>query len=349
MFFGLSLAGALLSKFTAGVLFLAFLAFALSLRWRAVPEQPRNTPELRQWRRVRRWATLKAILYAALAVYAFYFVFSWHQPTSALGHFGAGPAALFLRRLLMPPLLYLVGSLWIVLTGRRGTFVLGHTYSHGVWFYFPVVFTLKSSLGFLGLLLLAALAGISRKVRGETRIPVIPAQFSLHWRALWLSLLVFTGVCLLSPLNIGIRHFSVPLILLVMLLAPLPRMLSCLRGHSVARAGTAAVAALALSCLFTAVHAYPFYLPYINALNLGRPSYALVHDSNVDWNHGLPEVTCFAEQHGLQRIALDQNGFFRYHTIRTAGLCLELPNANSGGRRALGHPFCCQSAGGSQL
>jgi 4-amino-4-deoxy-L-arabinose transferase-like glycosyltransferase len=307
--FGLSLAGALLSKFTAGVLFIAFVAFALSLRWRTVRGHPASQPELREWRRARRRATFKGVLYAALAVYASYFVFSWHQSTSALERFGTGPAALLLRRLLMPPLLYLGGALWVVLTGRRGTFVLGHAYPHAVWFYFPVVFALKSSLGFLGLLLLAAVTGISKKVRGETSIAVISAQFALHWRVLWVSLLVFTGVCLLSPLDISIRHFSVPLVLLIMLLAPLPRMLGDLQGRSAALAGAATIVALAVSCLFTAVHAYPYYLPYINALSLGRPNYTLVNDSNVDWNQGLPEVRRFAEQQRLQKIALDQYGF----------------------------------------
>jgi 4-amino-4-deoxy-L-arabinose transferase-like glycosyltransferase len=307
--FGLSLAGALLSKFTAGVLFVAFVAFALSLRWRGLPGQPGSKTELRQWRRARRRATLRGILYAGLAVYVFYFVFSWHQSTSALERLGTGPAALFLRRILMPPLLYLGGVLWVVASGRRGTFILGHAYPHAVWFYFPVVFVLKSSLGFLALLLLAAAMGISRKVRGETSVAVIPTQFALHWRVLWVSLLVFTGVCLLSPLDISIRHFSVPLVLLVMLLAPLPRMLAGLQWRPVALAGTATVVALAVSCLFTALHAYPYYLPYINALSFGRPTYALVNDSNVDWNQGFPEVRRFAEQQGLQEIPLDQYGF----------------------------------------
>jgi 4-amino-4-deoxy-L-arabinose transferase-like glycosyltransferase len=306
--FGLSLAGALLSKFTAGILFVGFVAFALSLRWRAVPAQPTGQPELREWRCVRRRATLKGVLFAALAVYAFYFIFSWYQSTNVLEIIGAGPAALLLRRLLMPPVLYLRGALWVVLTGRRGTFLLGHAYPHSVWFYFPVVFALKSALGFLGLLILAAVAGIRKRVGRETSTAVIPAQFALHWRVLWMSLLVFTGVCLLSPLDISIRHFSVPLVLLILLLAPLPRMLGDLRGRSVRLAGAATIA-LAVSCLFTAVHAHPYYLPYINPLSLGRPNYALVNDSNVDWNQGLPEVKKFAEQQGLRKIALDQYGF----------------------------------------
>jgi hypothetical protein len=219
--------------------------------------------------------------------------------------------ALILRRLLLPPLLYLRGVFWVLLTGKRATFILGHTYPHGVWFYFPVVFALKSSLGFLGLLLLSLVAAISRMMRGATSIAAISPQLASHWRVLWVGLLVFTGACMLSPLDISIRHFSTPLVLLILLLTPLPRMLGELRAQSrtTAAMGTAAVAVLAASCLFTAVRAYPYFFPYINALCLGHPAYELVNDSNVDWNQSLPEVKRFADQHGLQRIALDSYGF----------------------------------------
>ena len=311
LLFGLSLAGALLSKFTAGVLFFAFAAVALTLRLRPLSGQPEDKAAAREWRRVRWRATLKGVLWAALAVYAFYFIFSWHQPSDALYRIGVGPVALILRRLLFPPVLYLRGVFWVLITGKRPTFILGRTHPHGVWFYFPVVFALKSTLGFLGLLVLSGIAGISRKARVATSVSVIPAQLAMHWRALWVGLLVFTGACLLSPLDISIRHFSVPLVMLILLLAPLPRMLSELRGQTRlgAALGAGAAVALAASCLFTAVLAYPYYFPYINALSLGRPAYALVNDSNVDWNQSLPEVRRFAEQHGIQRIGLDAYGF----------------------------------------
>lgn len=308
---GLSLAGALLSKFTAGVLFVAFAISALSLGWHPVPEQPENKVEVRRWRRLRWRTTLQAVLWATLFVYLFYFVFSWNQPSDALYRIGSGPAALFLRRMLMPPLLYLRGVLWVLITSRRPTFLLGRGYPHGVWFYFPVVFVLKSPLAFLGLLILSLATALGRKWRGLAGVGVLPADVRLHWRGLWVSLLVFTGVCMLSPLDISIRHFSVPLILLILLLAPLPRMLAELLGRSRAGAAVAAglVAALAASCLFTAVRAYPFYMPYINALSLRRPAYTLVNDSNVDWNQSLPEIKRFAEQHGMSRIDLDEYGF----------------------------------------
>jgi 4-amino-4-deoxy-L-arabinose transferase-like glycosyltransferase len=305
--FAFSFAAALLSKFTAGILLFTFVAFAWSLHWRPVPGQPQDKAELRGWRRARRRATWRGILWAAVVVYAFYLVFSWNQPTNALYRIGSGPASLFLRRLLFPVLLYLRGLFWVVVSGSRATFILGHNYTHGVWFYFPVVFALKSAIGFLALLLVVLGLAISRKLRWAGQVSVIPEEIRIEWRALWTGLMVFAGFCMLSQLDLSIRHFTVPMVLLILLLAPLPRMLQDWSGRApiAARLGESAVAVLAASCVFTAVRAYPYYFPYINALGMGRPAYTLVNDSNVDWNQALPEVKQFAVEHGLQRIRLD--------------------------------------------
>jgi Dolichyl-phosphate-mannose-protein mannosyltransferase len=311
--FSLCLAGALLSKFTASILFFAFIAFALSTRWRAVPGQPSAKPEARIWRRSRWRVTLQGILAAALVVYLFYFIFSIHQSTDALNRLGHGAATEPFRRLLMPAWLYLRGMLLVLITGSRPTFILGHSYPHGVWFYFPVVFLLKSHLAFLALLVLAATLGLAlKKKRPEQPTPpIIPDNLAIHWRVLWVSLTVFTGFCLLSRLDISIRHFCIPIALLILLLAPLPRLIERLRLFSPAPARLAAIAVviLALLCLSTAVRMYPYYLPYINAFSFGHPAYELVNDSNVDWNQSLPEARRFAEQHGLQKINLDEYGF----------------------------------------
>jgi Dolichyl-phosphate-mannose-protein mannosyltransferase len=309
--FAICLAAALLSKFTAIILFFAFVAFALSTRWRTVSGQPIPKPEVRTWRRLRWRVTLKGILWAALIVYLFYFIFSINQPTSALDRLGHGAAAEPLRRMLMPPWLYLRGVLLVLITASRSTYILGHAYSHGVWFYFPVLFLFKSALGFLGLLALALSLGLTHKRSDDANTRAIPEEFAIHWRVLWVSLVVFTGFCLLSRLDISIRHFSIPLVLLILLLAPLPRMIERLHYSkpNAARFVGALAVVLTLSCLFTAVHAYPYYFPYINALSFGRPAYALVNDSNLDWNQSLPEVKAFAEQRGLQSIGLDEYGF----------------------------------------
>ena len=309
LLFSLSLAAALLSKFTAGILFFVFLAFVLSRRLRPLSGRPPEKSEAREWRRQRWRATLKGVLCAALVVYLFYFLFSWRQPTDVLSKIGSGTIALTARRLLLPPLLYLGGVFWVLIGSKRPTFILGNSYPHGVWFYFPVVFALKSSLGFLGLLLTALAAALSRWSQSKVHhSPAIPEQFAAHWRVLWVGLLVFTAMCILSPLDISIRHFSVPLVLLILLLAPVPRMLSEL-SRAWAAKGSAVLAVLVAACLFTAVRTYPYFFPYMNALSFGHPAYALVNDSNVDWNQSLPEAQRFVETHQLQKIGLDQYGF----------------------------------------
>src|SRR6202040_322134 len=174
--------------------------------------------ETRAWRRLRWRVTLQGILWAALVVYLFYFIFSINQPTSALDRLGHGAATEPLRRILMPPWLYLRGMLVVMFTASRPTYILGHPYPHGVWFYFPVLFVLKSTLGFLGLLVLALALALWQKRSPNANTPAIPAELAIHWRVLWISLIVFTGFCLLSRLDISIRHFSIPFVLLILLL-----------------------------------------------------------------------------------------------------------------------------------
>ena len=311
--FALALAAALLSKFTAGLLFFAFAGFALNIRWRPVPGQPLTKADARAWRRLRWRSTWKGVFRAALIVYVFYLLFSWNQPTDVLYRLGNGSASLMLRRLLMPPLLYFRGVFMVVVSALRPTFLLGHNYPHGVWYYFPVLFALKSTLGFLALLVLALIVAIlakrSRRISAESgEVSAIPVELGVHWRVLWVSLVVFTVACMASHFDISIRHFMIPVALLILMLAPLPRLLTRM-GTPAARAAKVLTAALAACSLFAAVRAYPFYIPFVNSLSLGHPAYELFGDSNLDWNQGLPEVKLFAEQHGLQKIPVDAYGF----------------------------------------
>lgn len=308
--FGLAFGGALLSKFSAGLLFFCFPAFILSLRWLPSPEQPADKAELRAWRGLRLRSLTKGIFFAALVVYAVYFILSWNEPTDSLGVLGQNMGSLLLRRALMPPWIYLRGLALFALTAKPPAFILGHTYPHGVWFYFPVLFLLKSSLAFLLLLVLALAAGLVAKFR-PARLAAIPQGLEFHWRAVWVFLVIFSVACILSRFQFSIRHFSVTLALLILLLAPLPRTLSLLRssGWPAARAGVWVTIALALASIATAVRAYPYYLPFLNSLSGGRPGYDLVADSNLDWDQGLPEAEDFVRQHRLSRVLIDAYGF----------------------------------------
>ena len=308
--FGLALAGALLSKFSSGLLFFVFIAFALSLRFKPLPEQPVEKTELRHWRRRGWYNVAKGTLCAAFFVYIAYLVLSWNQPTDSFQIIPRFPTSPVLLRLLMPPWLYLRGLIFFALSaGSRPTFILGHAYSHGVWFYFPVLFLLKSQLTLLLLLLLATEAALLVK-RRSTAQSAIPAEMKLNWRSVWVSVVIFVGACMLNRLDISIRHFSIALALVVLLLAPLPRMLELLRDSrpQLARAGNWLTIALVLASIVTAIHIYPNYFPYLNILGMGRPGYVLVNDSNLDWNQALPQVEGFVRQHGLKQVLLDEYG-----------------------------------------
>jgi hypothetical protein len=103
----------------------------------------------------------------------------------------------------------------------------------------------------------------------------------------------------------------VPLTLVILLLAPLPRLLQSLErsGWRAARACGWFTLALAGASIVTAVRAYPYYIPFLNSLTFGHPGYELVNDSNLDWNQALPDVQQFAERLGLGAVLIDEYGY----------------------------------------
>jgi hypothetical protein len=303
--FALALALALLSKFSAGLLLLVFAAFPFVLRWLPVAGQPSGA-DFRAWRR-RGWRqTGKAVLAAALLVYCVEFVLSWNQPTDLLKMIGGGWAALAFRRLLMPVVNYLGGVVFFAFGASRPTYLFGHAYSHGVWFFFPAVTLIKSTLAFVAALALSVTVSLVARF-GRIRATAVRAGMEFHWRSLWLGCVILAFACMMSPMTISIRHFTVPLALLSLLLAPVPRLLENLQaaGWRGARPTVWVAAALAAASVVTAIRAWPYYMPFLNSLAFGRPAYELVSDSNLDWDMDLPEVERFVQAHGLDHVLVD--------------------------------------------
>ena len=106
----------------------------------------------------------------------------------------------------------------------------------------------------------------------------------------------------------SIRHFSVPVTLSILLLAPLPSLLWHLAQGgrpSVYRRGFISVAIA--FCLIPAIRQYPWYMPYINLLG-GNHAYEMMNDSNVDWNQGLFAVQDFVNRNHITRLPIDTYG-----------------------------------------
>ena len=289
----------MLSKFTGLLLIPAILALFLQTRFWPTAAEPREKEERRKWRRARWRCVLHGVAWAAAVVYAVYFIFSWNQPDDALNRVASGPWAPLIRRPLMPAWLYCRGLLVMLMGAARPTYLFGHAYAHGVPYYFPVVFALKSTLGFLLLLLLAAAAGVVCRKPGTG---IVPEPVRPHWRVLLVAFFVILTVCLLAGLDIGIRHFMLPVALLILMLAPLPRWIGLLPRRRIWQAATVA---LTVSCFVPVFAAYPYLLPFVNSLAFGRPAYYLLNGSNVSWNEALPEIERFAREHRLHTIELD--------------------------------------------
>src|SRR6266403_2918728 len=115
----------------------------------------------------------------------------------------------FAARWHLLPESYLYGLAAVRLSAETyTTFVFGTIYPHGVWFYFPVAFVIKSTLAFLVLLGISIFAIASRKLTGAKEILflTVPPAFYLM-------------VAMNSKINIGVRHILPLYVFLAVLIA----------------------------------------------------------------------------------------------------------------------------------
>jgi 4-amino-4-deoxy-L-arabinose transferase-like glycosyltransferase len=165
------------------------------------------------------------------------------------------------------------------------SYIFGKVYAHGVWFYFPAVFVIKSTLGFLGMLLLAVVAIVSGRLRHrrEVLFLTVPPLFYL---------LIAMG----SSLNIGARHILLLYVFFIVLAAG--GAMALVRAD---RRWGWAVAALVLMHVGSSALAYPNYISYSNEA-WGGPTktYRYLSDSNTDWGQQLKGTKAYVDQHGIK-------------------------------------------------
>jgi hypothetical protein len=164
----------------------------------------------------------------------------------------------------------------------HGTWILGEMSHKSIWYYFPVLFTIKLPLP--AMLLLLALAALRPRalLNWATAVTAALALFSLE-----------------SHVQIGIRLY-LPLVVFAWLglsaaVVETARALAPQFGRRVV-AGGAAVAVAWLACATLMI--WPNDLCYVNPFWGGTPEgYRLVSDSNYDWGQGLPELARWKKRH----------------------------------------------------
>jgi 4-amino-4-deoxy-L-arabinose transferase-like glycosyltransferase len=181
---------------------------------------------------------------------------------------------------------YLYGLADVRLTANYYTsYVLGKVYPHGVWFYFPVAFLIKSTVGVLALLLLSLGVIAVRRLnhRREIAVLVIPVIFYLI-------------VAFAVGMNIGVRHILVVYVFLYVLIGGAAWAL--IRKS---RKWTYVIGACLLVHAASSVMAFPNYIPYANELWGGSSqTHKYLTDSNSDWGQQLKSVKRYLDQRGVK-------------------------------------------------
>lgn len=205
---------------------------------------------------------------------------------------------------------YLFGLTDVLYISNNGRpmFLLGRSYPNGRWFYFPAAFLIKSTIGFLLLLVLLPFArGLwNRERRREVLFLAIPT-------------VVYFAAAMSSKLDIGIRHI-LPTMPFLLLLAAAGAVFLARRS----RGWRYAVAVLLLADVASSVHAFPNYLPYSNEAFGGvNGTYRALADSNVGWGGGLKALHADLERRHIMQC------WFAYSAIlnpRSFGIpCKSLP------------------------
>jgi hypothetical protein len=165
------------------------------------------------------------------------------------------------------------------------SYFFGKVYAHGVWFYFPVLFTIKSTLGLLGLLLLTVVAALMGWLRNRRELWFLVAPPA-----------IYLLVAMDSHLNIGARHI-LPVWIFCCVIASAGFVAVARRG----RAWTWVVSLLLLAHVVTSVKAAPNYISYANEA-WGGPTqtYRYLTDSNTDWAQQLVATSAYVREHHIQ-------------------------------------------------
>jgi len=184
--------------------------------------------------------------------------------------------ALWRLRVLPESFLWGLADVMVGVVGGRVKFLLGQVYADGKWFFFPLVFLMKSTLPFLALLAALPLAAKKIAARRELIFMALPP-------------LIFLVASTFSRMNLGIRHI-LPIFPFLIVLAAL----SASRLGRRSRFAFAALIILILAHAASSLRAYPNYLTYSNeAVGGPQKSYRVMSNSDADWGQGLIQASTY--------------------------------------------------------
>ena len=315
------IAGLLLATKHSGILLAPMLLLLIGWELLAAPKGTRRRLALRL-----SGAVAAVFVVSVLVLWAFYGFRYTARPAglalspsladyvAPLSHFNAA-AVMTVAHLRLLPESYLMGLVDV----RRmvqfyPTFIFGKVHAHGVWWYFPVVILIKTTLGLLalaGLSFFAIFTGRLRKGR-ELAFILIPAT-------------IYLAVAIAAGMDIGARHL-LPADTFVFILAAGGIVALAASNRRWAWVG----AALVLAHIASSLAVFPNYIAYANEAWGGPKNvHNLLSDANVDWAQQLYPVKAWQDRHPGEECWF---AYFAYPEIdpATYGIhCHHLPNIDT--------------------
>jgi 4-amino-4-deoxy-L-arabinose transferase-like glycosyltransferase len=164
-------------------------------------------------------------------------------------------------------------------------YLFGELKPGGWWYYFLVAFAVKATIPTI-LLVGASLLDLKKGLRDR-----------------WGEIILISGMVFYFVINsvgamqIGFRYM-VPVFPLLFVWTS-----RIVKSLAVSRTGIAIVTALLAWQTWSAVHAFPNYIPYFNEFAGGAAQGPLIlDDSNVDWGQGVKQAAAYVQDHHLTNV-----------------------------------------------
>jgi hypothetical protein len=199
--------------------------------------------------------------------------------------FFANVLGVFARWHLLPES-YIYGFAHVLFQSKAfHSFLLGTTYPHPVWFYFPIAMLIKSTLTFLILLGIAVWATATGRFRRHREIlyMIIPAS-------------IYMIFAMAGGMNIGVRHvLPIYIFLSVAIAGAVWTLILADRRWSYV------VVVLLIFQAVSVLKAFPAYVSYANEA-FGGPAnvHNYLSDSSSDWGQQLKSVKLYLDEHNIK-------------------------------------------------
>ncbi len=340
----LALAGAFLSKLTSVLILPVLLLCWMWELWCRYRHDRQGALKFSRY-----WFT--SILLSFVFTYLFYFWFGgatpatqilaerqleWHNQTQQhffsltngfVEYLAAHPGV---ELALRPLWLYLTGIFCILGRGFDPGYVLGQSAGVNAVDYYPVAFLFKMPLTLLAMLTLLLITCSLLLKKSGWRCCLNCVQGSQHpfVRLLLATFVFFTAVSVFSGIHIGIRHISVTILIVHVLVSWVPDSLRLLDPGLPAKFFKYFTFIIAAAGLWTGLASYPNYIAYFNPLHGNTPKQEIVNNSNLEWGQGLILLADYQRQQGLHHLYIhintsvdpklylpDASGWFCQHPI----------------------------------